>query len=164
MPNKIQMFTPVSICPQGRKVFAGHSVRLNRLSVSTVGKPPCLPALLSVSYLLQCCGKLQMLQTPAPWCKAELFIFSQFSTGISSGGAYLLRFRFEGCCTVVSAYFSHSWMHFRGGVHQCFEQHSTPQIATLKVKGHLCWVRCYFQGDRHIYTLAQPILFWILYK
>lgn len=32
------------------------------------------------------------------------------------------------------------------------------------VKGHLCWVRCYFQGDRHIYALAQPILFWISYS
>lgn len=38
---------------------------------------------------------------------------------------------------MVSACFSHCWVHFRSGVHQLFEEQLTPQIATLKSKGML---------------------------
>jgi len=69
-----------------------------------------------------------------PDAKQSYFFFFLFNTGIASESSYLLRLGFKRCCTVVSAYFSHSWMCIRRGVHQCFEQHLTPQIATLKSK------------------------------
>lgn len=131
MPNRIQKMFTKGFCWSFSEVQQAQLFHCRQILVS-----PCPPVCLrALSYFSQLCGKLQMLQTLASWCKAEIFIFSLFSTGISSGGGYLLRLRLKGRYAVISAYFSHSWMHFRGGVHQGFEQHSTSQTATLKSKG-----------------------------
>lgn len=120
-----------------RRFSDGHPVKLNIFS--TVGKPLCLPVLLSLCLhtlccLWQRCKKVSNTPKSGTLMQKQSYLFSHCSTQESLLG-WLLRLRFKGCCSVVSASFSPSWMHFRGGEHQSFEQPSTPQIATLKSKG-----------------------------
>lgn len=105
-----------------------------------------------------------MLQNLAPWCKSRAIYFLTVQHRDLFWGWLSFKAEIQGMLPCGLSFILTQLGVFQGCWASGLWAALDSSDSHTEVKGHLCWVRCYFQGDRHIYTLAQPILFWISYK
>lgn len=162
-----KMFAPVSICPWEKRFFAGHAVKLNSFPLQA-NLCASLSSCLSVCTLSPASGRdvkrLQTLQNLAPWCKSRAIYFLTVQHRDLFWGWLSFKTEIQGMLPCGLSFILTQLDVFQGWWASGLWATLHSSDSHTGVKGHLCWVRCYFQGDRHIYTLAQPILFWISYK
>lgn len=162
MPKKFTRCLLLSRSVQKERRFsAGHSVKLNSfpLQANLCASSPSAHSLLPLAEMWKGFKHSKIWH---PDAKAELFIFSLFNTGISSG--VVIKTEIQGMLHCGLSFILTQLDAFQGWWASGLWAAPNSSDSHTEVKGHLCWMRCYFQGDRHIYTLAQPILFWISYK